>query len=100
MLFVKMFMEFDVLFALLLLVEILIPTVRRRPRFPICRWVGRKLRLLPPLPTPGENRVATANERLREAQDRLKAAESEVSAAEIEQRARVLEAEANKIPRS
>jgi hypothetical protein len=31
MLFVKMFLEFDVLFAFPLLVEILIPTVRRRP---------------------------------------------------------------------
>jgi hypothetical protein len=100
MLLLKTFMEFDVLFALFLLLEILVPTVRSRPRFPACRWAGRTLRLLPPLPTPGENRVATANERLREAQDRLKAAEAEVSAADLEQKARALEAEANKTPRS
>jgi len=100
MLFLRMFVEFDVLFALFLLLEILVPTVRSRPRFPGCRWIGRQLRLLPPLPTQGESRVEMANARLKDAQDRMKAAEAEVAAAEIEQRARVLEAEANKNPRS
>ena len=100
MLLLKTFMEFDVLFALFLLLEILIPTVRRRPRFPICRRIGRMLHLLPPLPTAGENRLATANDRLRDAKDRLQAAETEVTAAEIEQKARDVEVEANKVPKS
>jgi hypothetical protein len=100
MLFVKMFSEFDVLLALWLLIEILVPMARGRARFPMTKWALRKLRLLPPLPTPGEDRVATANDRLSEAKDRLKAAEAEVEAAKLEQQARNLEAEANKTPRS
>jgi hypothetical protein len=56
MLFVKMFMEYGVLFALFLLLEILIPMGRSNPLFPTGRWIGRKLHLLPQLPTRGGTR--------------------------------------------
>lgn len=96
MLFLKMFVSFDVLFALYLLIDILVPTVKCRVRFPILRWVLRKCRLLPAEPSPGDVRLDAADRRLNDALDRLMAAETEVQAAKLERKAMSVETKARR----
>jgi hypothetical protein len=93
MLFLKMFMEFDVLFALFVLVELLVPAARRRPIFPLSKKLLRRLRLLPPRLTPGDRKATVANRRLHDAEAHLEAAKTELKAARLERDAIKIENE-------
>jgi len=94
---IRFLLELDVLASLLLLEELAIPYLRDRPKFPVIRWLLRRLASSLPRKTPAESLVDSAESRRRAALLRIEAAKKDREAAELERRADELEDETNQL---
>jgi len=97
MFLVRAFLEFDVFLLVFLTWEVAVPILRGRPRFPICRWIGRRLLRLAPKSTTTETLLESSTRRMREAKVRLDAAKTDLLAAETEQKALEMEEATNEL---
>jgi hypothetical protein len=93
----RLFLELNILVPAWLLVELGLPILRDRPKFPVSRWLVRKLLKLIPSHTSVDFLVTSAEGRRRSAKLRLEAAARDREAAELENRANKLEIETNQL---
>jgi hypothetical protein len=93
----RLFLELEVLLPTWVLVEIGVPILRDRPKFPMTRWAVRRLLALIPSRTPVDSLVTSAKARQQAARLRLEAAARDKEAAELEARADRLESETNQL---
>jgi hypothetical protein len=93
----RLICEFDILLGLFLLLEVGIPILRDRPKFPYSRRILKIIAAVMPNRNSLNVLVSSSKSRYRAAQLRLEAADRDRRAAELEKKANSLEDETNQL---